>query len=754
MDRLKMTSQTTVTQLFIYLLTMLLLWEWLRPIPVISATGEIEIFVWFAFLSALLIFLRVPLFALLPILLGAMVYCIHLMFSFGSFFTREGAGDTIRMIISDVRINIEFIMSGQFALLTDLFRTILLLLLLGLIAYLLYFWVLRIRRAFLYIMSTIIYVTILDTFTIVNASSAIIRIVIIGFFLMTLLHMLRIQEEEIRIGKRGNAFLSAPWLYTLVGVIGIGVLVGVVAPKPGPQWSDPVPSLRGAVLGEGGGSGGGQTVRRVGYGDNDEQLGGGFIQDERVVFTAETDRANYWRGESKHEYTGRGWLSDSDYVESTLVYTENVDYPMFEDGAELEREQVSINMAEDSSFALLFYPGQLVDVDQETVQPSDLTFFTDINNGRLQAQQNGENVFFESYDLTYEDPSFPIETLRGSSGEDPEAIRDRYLQLPDDLPERVVELAEEITAEEDNRYDMALAVEQYFSQSGFTYQTTDVPIPEEGQDYVDQFLFETQVGYCDNYSTSMAVMLRALDIPTRWVKGFTAGEEIEELDDERYLYEVSSGNAHSWVEVYFPEVGWVPFEPTQGFENYADFEAEPVDIEVDTNDENQNEPEMPERPDMPDADGMDDLLDEGTDTNDAEAGAGGGGNGPSIGPLFTVKNVLISIPVLLFVMLMYNKQSLLISQFFIYRYRATKTDKSFAGAYKRLLWLLENEGLPKAEGETLREYAKRVDSVLSSQAMMKLTVQYEKLYYGGQPTEGQWEKLQKDWEQIVKSLQT
>ncbi|WP_143521692.1 transglutaminase domain-containing protein, partial [Pseudomonas sp. 2995-3] len=77
----------------------------------------------------------------------------------------------------------------------------------------------------------------------------------------------------------------------------------------------------------------------------------------------------------------------------------------------------------------------------------------------------------------------------------------RYLQLPDTVPDRVRELAEEIVADYDNRYDMAVAVEQYFSENGFEYETTNVPTPEEGQDYVDQFLFETQYGYCDNYST-------------------------------------------------------------------------------------------------------------------------------------------------------------------------------------------------------------------------------------------------------------
>src|SRR5699024_5636170 len=102
-----------------------------------------------------------------------------------------------------------------------------------------------------------------------------------------------------------------------------------------------------------------------------------------------------------------------------------------------------------------------------------------------------------------------------------------------------------------------------------------IPYPEAEQDYVDQFLFDTQLGYCDNYSTSMVVMLRTLNIPARWVKGFTGGQQIDDTlanaNDSHHVYTITNANAHSWVEVYFPNIGWVPFEPTQGFSNLTDF---------------------------------------------------------------------------------------------------------------------------------------------------------------------------------------
>lgn len=105
----------------------------------------------------------------------------------------------------------------------------------------------------------------------------------------------------------------------------------------------------------------------------------------------------------------------------------------------------------------------------------------------------------------------------------------------------------------------------------FVYETNDVAVPELDEDYVDQFLFETKKGYCDNFSTSMVVLLRSVGIPARWVKGYTPGQFVETTSEGLEVYEVTSNNAHSWVEVYFSGIGWVPFEPTIGFSNPQEF---------------------------------------------------------------------------------------------------------------------------------------------------------------------------------------
>lgn len=107
-------------------------------------------------------------------------------------------------------------------------------------------------------------------------------------------------------------------------------------------------------------------------------------------------------------------------------------------------------------------------------------------------------------------------------------------------------------------YDKAKAIEAWFIEKGrFTY-TLKPPTAPPGVRPLDNFLFNTQKGFCQDFSTAMNVMLRMLGIPSRQVAGFSAGV----LDDKTRQRFVNAIDAHSWVEVFFPGYGWIPFEPT------------------------------------------------------------------------------------------------------------------------------------------------------------------------------------------------
>ena len=148
--------------------------------------------------------------------------------------------------------------------------------------------------------------------------------------------------------------------------------------------------------------------------------------------------------------------------------------------------------------------------------------------------------------------------LRSAMRRDPPDDLQRYLELPDTVTDRTRELAARITRNATNDYDRVKAIEEWMADS-YRY-STDSPVPPEGQDAVDHFLFETDVGFCEQFASATAVMLRSLGIPARVIAGYTPGYR----NPFTGYYEVRNSDAHMWVEVWFPAFGWYEFDPTFG----------------------------------------------------------------------------------------------------------------------------------------------------------------------------------------------
>ncbi len=153
--------------------------------------------------------------------------------------------------------------------------------------------------------------------------------------------------------------------------------------------------------------------------------------------------------------------------------------------------------------------------------------------------------------------------LRAATGEFPRFIHERYLSLPP-LPGRIRALAERLVADQPTTYDRVAAINRYLS-TAYAYDLSIPPQRRPG-DAVDYFLFEERRGYCEQFASALAVLLRSVGIPTRLVTGYTPGT----LNPVTGLLEVRNSDAHAWVEVFFPGVGWVEFEPTPGFPDTAD----------------------------------------------------------------------------------------------------------------------------------------------------------------------------------------
>ncbi len=281
-------------------------------------------------------------------------------------------------------------------------------------------------------------------------------------------------------------------------------------------------------------------------------VGSGPELSERIVMSVtleesarpaadETPPNMYWRSLTYDSYTGRGWKT-SKLTFSTYEPGQRV-IPAEPTRHRQVRQEVRIS--EDLG-SLLHVTGELVTADREFSvgwrEPGDLF---------------GATIEANAYRADSLVPIVDEVTLRAAGEDYPQWIKDQFLQLPEDLPSRVISLALDLTATEPTPYDRARAIESYLRT--FPY-SLDVSYPPIDRDTVDFFLFSLQTGYCDYYSSSMVVLARAAGIPARMAIGYIGG--IYDAEEGRYL--VSEAEAHSWVEVYFPEVGWITFEPTAG----------------------------------------------------------------------------------------------------------------------------------------------------------------------------------------------
>lgn len=177
--------------------------------------------------------------------------------------------------------------------------------------------------------------------------------------------------------------------------------------------------------------------------------------------------------------------------------------------------------------------------------------------------------------MTSEVPVIPVQELTTKTYEElykGNDLEKMFLQLPNDFPKRVRELAEEITAEGKTPYEKTALLQQYLQQT-FPYTNNPDISRVTSNDFVEGFLFELKEGYCDYYSTALVTMARSLNIPARWVKGYAPGEQPEipmnpaqqQSGTVNNNYTITNADSHSWAEVYFGDYGWIPVEATPGF---------------------------------------------------------------------------------------------------------------------------------------------------------------------------------------------
>ncbi|MCU1445842.1 DUF3488 and transglutaminase-like domain-containing protein [Cryobacterium sp.] len=184
----------------------------------------------------------------------------------------------------------------------------------------------------------------------------------------------------------------------------------------------------------------------------------------------------------------------------------------------------------------------------------------------------GSNTWGQRYTVTSLEVQPTREQLRESGGRYPVGI-EPSLGLPEDTPEIVGQTARTVTAGAGSKYDAAVALQDYLRGNDFSYDT-EAPVEDDfdggGADVIGTFL-ETKRGYCVHFSSAMAMMARALDIPSRITLGYLPGTRTTTVIGGYNRYEVDSHDLHAWPELYFVGIGWVPFEPTPGRGTVPDY---------------------------------------------------------------------------------------------------------------------------------------------------------------------------------------
>jgi len=254
-----------------------------------------------------------------------------------------------------------------------------------------------------------------------------------------------------------------------------------------------------------------------------------------------------WRGIALDEFTGKGWKKSVESHRSKEPPNERGFYKLGTTEA-LHRLTTQTFFLEPLETAIIFAAPRPVALQ------GNFPLLRVDGDGSIQARSHeSERFLYKAIsDMTGPD----AEQLRRDARPYPDSS-DRYREIPDSLDPRIANLAATVifNAHALNRYDKAKAIEQHLQRAyGYTLE-----LRAAGPDPLADFLFHVHEGHCEYFSTAMAVMLRTQGIAVRVVNGFLAGE----YNDAADAYTVRQSDAHSWVEVYFPETAsWVTFDPT------------------------------------------------------------------------------------------------------------------------------------------------------------------------------------------------
>ncbi|WP_265109128.1 transglutaminase TgpA family protein [Halosolutus halophilus] len=275
----------------------------------------------------------------------------------------------------------------------------------------------------------------------------------------------------------------------------------------------------------------------IDFADERSAIGGTVDLSPEVRFTVESEQPSYWRTGVYDRFTGDEWVRTG----QDTTYDDQLGVPPG------EYETVTQRVTAETELGVMPTAPQPLAIEGGITRTTMVS-----SHGQPRPAEpllEGDSYVVQSAAID-RDP----DALRTAGTDYPDHASD-YLQLPESTSRRFEQQAAEVTGDADNPYEKAVAIESYLRSS----KDYSLEVDRPGGNIADEFLFEMEEGYCVYFATTMVQMLRAEGVPARYVTGYTTGQQV--ADD---TYVVRGLDAHAWVEVYFPDHGWVAFDPTPG----------------------------------------------------------------------------------------------------------------------------------------------------------------------------------------------
>ncbi|MCE9536625.1 MAG: DUF3488 and transglutaminase-like domain-containing protein, partial [Nitrospirae bacterium] len=301
----------------------------------------------------------------------------------------------------------------------------------------------------------------------------------------------------------------------------------------------------------------GEALRTTGFSDRVD-LGtiGSVKQDPQIVMRVELpeqpavakDRL-YLRGLAYDQYNGRSWSHSGTRRRSLSLVAEGV-FLARPAGSRLP-DSLSVPIRQDILLETLDTPVLFAAPFAELVSGDFLAVQVDGMSGlHLPLSPSSRS----RYSVTSQVPQLVAGDRAAMALAYPDSIRSRYLQVPVES-QQVADLAHRVVQQAATPFGRTLAIQQHLLENyrySLEADTATLSYP------LNEFLFVRKTGYCEHYATAMVMMLRTIGIPARLVTGFLATE----WNEFGGYFTVRQRDAHAWVEVYFPQSGWITMDPT------------------------------------------------------------------------------------------------------------------------------------------------------------------------------------------------